>query len=114
MATANKKQKQFSVSKVIEPVTFKVDEDEFEAIPANRLPAGILGKYFEQINNSQLFAAHEDFFKAVLTEESFKVFEDRLNSKESPIPITTLGDIASWLLGEVYMSGEATEESKPS
>lgn len=100
--------KKFSVSKVSEPVKFIVDEDEFEAVAPARLPAGILGKYFEQINAGQLFGANEEFFKEVLTEESFKLFQDRLSSKESPINIKVLGEVASWLLSEVYM-GEATE-----
>lgn len=102
--------KKFSIAKVSEPVKFMIDEDEFEAVSPVRLPAGILGKYFEQINNGDLFVANEAFFEAVLTEDSFKVFKDRLSSRESPINIKVLGEVAAWLLAEVYM-GEAGGES---
>lgn len=106
------KTKAFNIGKVSEPVTFTIDGDEFEAIPSNRLPAGSLAKYFAAINNNSIFEAQDLFFKAVLVEASYKVFNDRLNSTENPIPFSVLTDIASWLLGEVYLQGEATEESK--
>ena len=109
----SKTMKQFNIGAISEPVTFSIDEDEFEAIPANRLPAGSLAKYFTAINESRIFDAHEFFFSAVLTEESYTLFDGRLNSIEKPITIGIMGDIAAWLLGEVYLQGEATEESKP-
>lgn len=104
--------KQFNIGEVSEPVQFKIGEDEFEAIPANRLPAGALASYFTAINESRIFDAHEEFFKVVLTEDSSKLFLERLYSTEKPITVTVLGEIAAWLLGEVYMEGEASEESK--
>lgn len=115
MTTVKRKKytmKKFSVGTISEPVKFEVDDDEFEAIPANRLPAGALVRYFEKIGDSKIFEAHEIFFKAVLTEESFKLFNDRLNSEEKPITINIMGDVAAWLLGDVYMQGEASAESK--
>lgn len=105
--------KKFNAAKATEAVKFQVDDDEFEAVPANSLPAGVLAQYFQDINEGKLFDAHEGFFKKVLTEESYKVFIDRLSSTEKPINITLLGDIASWLLGDVYMGGNG-EESKQS
>lgn len=106
--------KSFDIGTIAEPVKFTVDGDEFEAIPSNRLPAGALAKYFTAINNNNLFEAQALFFAAVLTVESYKRFDDRLNSTEHPITIGILGDIAAWLLGEVYLQGEASEEAKPS
>lgn len=111
--TPVKAMKQFNIGTISDVVKFTIDEDEFEAIPANRLPAGSLAKYFASINANNLFEAQEYFFASVLTEESFKRFEERMNSNDSPITITLLGEIAAWLLGEVYLQGEATEESKP-
>lgn len=105
--------KVFNAAKASEPVTFAIDDDEFEAIPATTLPAGVLAQYFQDINEGKLFDAHNGFFKHVLTEDSYKIFADRLQSKEKPITVTLLGEIASWLLGEVYMGGN-TEESKQS
>lgn len=106
--------KSFNISAVSEPVTFSIDEDEFEAIPSNRLPAGALAKYFAAINNSNIFEAQDLFFQAVLTEASYKLFNDRLVSEEKPITFSVLTEIASWLLGDVYLQGEATAEPKSS
>ena len=114
MTNKPKTLKAFSTGIVGEPVTFEIDDDEFEAIPVNKLPAGALAKYFSLINDNKLFDAQEYFFVRVLTEESFKVFKDRLESTEKPITISVMGDVAAWLLGEVYLQGEATEEPKPS
>lgn len=104
--------KTFNVTKTEEPITFDVDGEEFEAIAADRLPAGALATYFQYINEGNLFKAHDSFFETVLTEESYKRFNDRLNSKENPITVQVLGDIAAWLLGDEYMGGKATEEAK--
>jgi hypothetical protein len=106
--------KKFSISKVSEPVTFTVDDNEFEAIPANRLPAGALAKYFAAVNDNKIFDAQDLFFKAVLTEPSYKLFSDRLNSTETPITFSLLTEIASWLLSEVYLQGEASADAKQS
>lgn len=103
--------KKFNAAKASEAVTFEIDDDTFEAVPATMLPAGVLAQYFQDINEGKLFDAHSGFFKEVLTEESYKVFADRLVSKEKPITVTLLGEIASWLLGDVYMGGNS-EESK--
>lgn len=103
--------KKFGLGKIAAPVSFTVDDDEFTAIPANRLPAGVLAKYFEDINGGKLFEAHEVFFQTVLTEDSWKVFSDRLNSKDKPITVTLMGDIVTWLLGDEYM-GNVREGSK--
>lgn len=105
--------KTFNVTKTAEPITFAVDEDEFEAIPSDRLPAGALATYFQHINEGNLFAAHDAFFKTVLTEDSYKRFNDRLNSTAEPITVSVLGDIAAWLLGDEYMGGKPTEDVKP-
>lgn len=104
--------KTFSVTKTDEPITFDVDGEEFEATPADRLPAGALATYFQHINEGNLFKAHDAFFETVLTEDSYKRFNERLNSKDNPITISVLGDIAAWLLGDEYMGGKAGDEDK--
>jgi hypothetical protein len=106
--------KKFSVGEITEAVEFEVDADKFIAIPANRLPAGVLAKYFEKINDSRIFDAQELFFKTVLTEDSAKLFFERMESVENPITVPVMGDIAAWLLGEVYMQGEDSAEPKQS
>lgn len=104
--------KTFNVTKTEEPITFAVDGEEFEAIPADRLPAGALAAYFQHINEGNLFKAHDAFFETVLTEDSYTRFNERLNSKENPITVVVLGDIAAWLLGDEYMGGKAGAEDK--
>lgn len=111
---ASSKVKTFNIGAVAEPVKFVIDTDEFEAIPSNRLPAGSLADYFEAINDNKIFEAQDLFFKAVLTEASYKLFSDRMTSTENPITFTLLSDIASWLLGDVYLQGEATDDAKSS
>jgi len=107
------KMKAFTTGKVKEPIKFSIDEDEFEAISPDSLPAGALATYFEKINEGHLFAAHEDLFRTILTEEGLAVFQARLNSTDNPINIKMLGEVSAWLLGEMYM-GEASGESKES
>lgn len=116
MATTKKVtgMKTFSIGAISEAVKFMVDGDEFEAIPANRLPAGVVARYFQKINDSRIFDAHEDFFNAVLTPDSAKLFMIRMESVENPITTAAMGDIASWLLGEVYLQGEASDDLKSS
>lgn len=104
--------KTFNVTKTDEPITFDVDGEEFEALPADRLPAGALADYFQHINDGNLFKAHDAFFNTVLTEDSYKRFTERLHSTENPITVNVLGDIASWLLGDEYMGGKASDEDK--
>lgn len=106
--------KTFNVTKTDEPITFDVDGEEFEAIPADRLPAGALADYFQLINEGNLFKAHDAFFEVVLTEDSYKRFDARLNSKDNPITVTVLGEIAAWLLGDEYMGGKAAETTEES
>src|SRR6266542_1126300 len=84
-------------------VRFQVDLDSFEAISPNKLPAGVLATYFELIQDGKLFEAHLQFFESVLTPESYEKFKERINSKESPITLQLLGDICTWLLGDVFM-----------
>lgn len=106
--------KQFKLTDAVENVKFQIDDDEFEAIAPNRLPAGALAKYFEQNNEGKLFEAHNEFFKTVLLEQSYKLFEDRLNSVEKPITLKLIADISTWLLGEIYMGGKASESASSS
>lgn len=106
--------KQFKLAEATEVVKFKIDEDEFEALPANRLSAGALAKYFEEVNDGKLFEAHMSFFAAVLTEESYKLFDQRMHSKDWPITLKMMADISTWLLGDVYMGGKASDSDTSS
>lgn len=108
--------KEFTSKPQSEPVTFKIDEEEFEALPANQMPGGVLDAYFKKIKEGEVFDAHLNFFKFALTEESYKRFEDRYaNKNDRPITITMLGEVATWLLGSVYMGEDGDgEQEQPS
>ena len=106
--------KKFSLIEATEAVKFSIDNDEFEAIPANRLAAGALAKYFEQVNEGKLFEAHMTFFETVLTEESYKLFDQRMHSKDWPITLKMMADVSTWLLGDVYMGGKASDSDTSS
>lgn len=97
----------FNVTKTSLPIIFTVGNDDFEAIPADSLSAGVLTKYFQEINEGNLFKAHDAFFKTALTEDSYKRFNDRLNDKENPITISVLGDSTAWLIGDEYSGGKS-------
>lgn len=97
--------KKFTNTASEETIKFSVEDDEFEAIAPRNVPASILETYFKNIKAGDLFDAHNNFFGEVLTEESHKVFTDRLSSREKPITLETLGEISSWLLGDIYMGG---------
>ena len=100
--------KQFKLTEATEAVKFQIDSDEFEAVPANRLAAGSLAKYFEQVNDGKLFEAHMSFFETVLTPDSYKLFDQRMHSKDQPITLKVMADVSTWLLGDVYMGGKAS------
>lgn len=106
--------KQFKLSEITESVKFQIDDDEFEAIASTRLPAGAIAKYFEEVNNGDIFKAHTSFFEAVLAPESFKLFDQRLNSIEKPITMKIMADVSTWLLGDVYMGGKASDTASSS
>lgn len=104
--------KTFKVTKTNEPIIFEVNDEKFEAVPADNLSAGILSEYFQNINEGNLFKAHDYFFKTVLIEESYERFYTRLNSKTNPITVKVLGDITAWLLGDEYMGGKSWGRSQ--
>lgn len=106
--------KKFKLSDIVENVKFQIDEDEFEAVASSRMPAGHLAKYFEHINDGKLFEAHMTFFETVLTDESWKRFDERSKSKDYPITLQMLADISTWLLSEVYLGGKASESATSS
>ena len=109
--------KTFTSKPQAEPVTFNIDEDEFEAIPSNQLPGGVVNEYFKKVSKGEVFEAHEELFKFVLTEESYKIFQERYTTKnDKPITITMLGEVAAWLLGSVYMgeAGDTDQEAASS
>lgn len=80
------------------PIKFVIDEDEFEAIHPERLPANVLVTYSESINEGKFYRAHQSFFSQALLPDSALLFLSRLDSVENPITLTTMTDVAEYLI----------------
>lgn len=105
--------KTFKQSGSTEEVEFSIDDEVYKAVPPRSLPATALIRYAETVAEGKLFAAHERFFADALTEDSYKIFYDRLDSGQNPINITTMIEVASWLVGDIY-GANPTEPVKQS
>ena len=90
--------KSFSTSDALEAVDFDIDGEDFVAVPPNRLPANVLIRYSEKVQEGKLYEAHQQFFAGVLEEDSAQRFEHRLNSKENPIPLALMIEVAEYLV----------------
>lgn len=95
---ANKKS--FSSSDALDKVTFDVDGEDFIASPPNRLPANVLIRYSEKVQEGKLYEAHQEFFSKVLEEDSGTRFNHRLNSSDNPITLAMMIEIAEFLINE--------------
>lgn len=94
--------KEFLTSERDEPIKFKVDDDVFVAIAPNKCPANILVRYAETMMTGRSYTAHTRFFADVMEEESYATFAQRLDSKDNPITINGMADVANWLVEEIY------------
>jgi len=94
--------KEFLTSERDEPVKFKVDDDVFVAVPPNKLPANVLIGYAEMVSMGRTRTAHLRLFADVLEEDSHTTFAARLESKDNPITLNTMADVANWLIQEIY------------
>lgn len=94
--------KEFLTSERDEPTKFKVDDDVFVAVAPNKLPANVLMSYAETMAIGRVRSAHVRLFADVLEEESHAVFAARLDSKDNPITLTMMADVANWLVEEIY------------
>lgn len=93
--------KKFSVADAKEPIEFQVGNDTFYALAPENLPANVLIRYTESVQEGQLFEAHKTFFNRVLVGESADQFNFRLDSTEKPITLSTMVQVAEWLV-EMY------------
>jgi hypothetical protein len=94
--------KEFLTSERDEPVKFKVDDDVFVAVAPNKLPANVLIGYAENVSMGRTRTAHLRLFADVLEEESHTVFAARLDSRDNPITLHTMADVANWLIQDIY------------
>lgn len=90
--------KSFKTSEALENVEFDVDGEDFIAVPPNRLPANVLIRYSEKVQEGKLYEAHRDFFNRALVEESAARFEAKLSSGDTPVTLPMMIEIAEYLI----------------
>lgn len=93
--------KKFSVAAAQSPVEFQVGTDTFYALAPDSVPANILIRYTELIEDNKLFEAHKTFFNRVLVGESADQFIHRMDSTDNPINLAVMIQVAEWLI-EMY------------
>jgi len=84
------------------PITFRVDEDTFEAAPA--IPAEVLTDFavkfadVESLPALKRVEALAEVLEMILKPASFELMKSRMKDKEQPIEIDQLNDIIAWLM----------------
>lgn len=90
--------KEFTVADTTEPLEFKIGKDVFKACAPEMLPGNVIIRYTEKVNAGKLHEAHQEFFNRVLDKESADLFNFRLDSKDNPINLNTMANVAAWLM----------------
>lgn len=93
--------KKFNVSDTKDPIEFQVGNETFYALAPENVPANILIRYTEQVQDGKLYEAHKLFFARVLIGESSEQFSMRMDSTDTPITLATMMQVAEWLI-EMY------------
>lgn len=101
--------KTFKVSDNKDMIEFQVGDDVFKALSPDRLPGNVIVRYVEQVQNGKMYEAHSTFFARALDKESAELFVHRLDSKENPINLSTMVQVAEWLM-EQYSNLVTTQE----
>lgn len=110
--TAGRRSKN-SVFDNAEPVTFKVDDDEFTAYPPTEGQMALM--MAAQANNretSDHVAGVIDFFDGLLDEETQKIFRERLMDRDDPFDFDLVQEIMESLIEE--WSGRPTQSPRGS
>ena len=84
-----------------EPVSFKLHEEEFFGV--KQIQGKVLLDLIAKSNSDDASVSAQimsDFFKYVLTDESYKRFDVLLHDKEKIVAVETLGEITAWLISE--------------
>lgn len=87
-------------------VTFKIDDDEFEApsvlpIPVMQELAGAADKLKSDVSSVETLREVIGIFDIILLDDSATLLRERISSKEAPVDLEQLIEIMLWLL-EVY------------
>jgi len=104
--------KSFSVGHADEqPITFDVDGDEFQAVPASRLPGSAFVDLASmgEASTAQQLAMVGHFLDMALVPDSAVRFAARMRDAGQPITLATATDVMVWLVEEVY-TGRPTQQ----
>jgi hypothetical protein len=110
--------KDFGAGKALEerePVSFKLHEEEFFGV--KQIQGKVLLELIAKSNSDDAAVSAQimsDFFKYVLTDESYERFDTLLHDKEKIVEVETLGEITGWLISEyTNRPEEQPENSSP-
>lgn len=86
----------------LEPISFKLHDEEFFCLPA------IQGKFLIDLvasasgdeDNSSSLKMISEFFRHVLTDESYERFNKLLEDKNRIVMVDTLSEIVTWMMVE--------------
>lgn len=87
------------ISKPIDPISFKLHDEEFTCRNEiqGRAMLDLVAKS-SNANPSETASAINNFFKVVLTAESFTRFEALAEDPDRIVSMETIGDIIEWLV----------------
>lgn len=93
-------------SKKHTPVFFRIDEQDFEALPTLSIPVmqdliGRAGSLQEKNITPEIVGEILQIFTVILKPQSAQQFVARVNDTENPVDLTQVMDILTWLM-EIY------------
>lgn len=106
--------KDFTKKQKLEPVTFTLDGDTFHCV--RKMPGGMIKKIaalgnIENKSVEQKINTFIDILKDLLLDDSYEIFNGRINDKMNPIDIEEMSDIIEWLI-EVYTGRPLAQSSE--
>ena len=99
-----------------EPVVFKLHGEEFTCYPnvPGKVLLDLVAKSGDENNPAASAEIVSEFFKVVLTPESYTRFDELARDAERIVTVETLGEIISWLMEEYSDRPTPRPESLPS
>lgn len=90
-----------STTKNYEPLSFKLNGQEFQAVPA--IPGKVLLDFAKESSSGDVGMQAElinKFFSKILVEESYERFNTLIESTDQIVEVETLAAIVGWLMEE--------------